>query len=285
MFKKISKYLEAVGFYLIVFIFQHLSVKKASAFGGWLARSCGPMFPISKTAYKNLSFIFPRLHPEEKNTIIQSMWNNWGEIAAEYCHLPTFVKDSSFYTVEGIEIIQALEADNKPAILFTAHLSNFQFISIAASAHGLPLVQFYRGANNKFVDKKMLFFQNQVSKKVISKKQAGLKTLVQSLQKNEHVLMIIDQKFSQGILIPFLGKPAWTSSSVATLAKRFNCPLVPVRVERKKRLHYHITFYPPLDCNKDAKDIMIEVNDIMGKWIKARPEQWFWVHKRWPFSE
>ena len=280
----IQKYIEGAGFSLICKIFSSLSLERASSFGGWLGKTFGPLFPLSRTAYHNLTTVFPRLTAEEKTTIISTMWQEWGEVAGEYCHLPRFLNDSSLYTVSGLEVIEQLKTDGKPALLFTGHLSNFQLAAVVALTHGLPLVQFYRRAKNPFVDRGMLFFQHQVTRQVIAKGPSGMKDLLRALQKGEHILMMVDQKFHQGLMIPFLGHLAATASSIATLSKRFECPLVPVRVERTHPLHFQITFFPPLDTIPDEAEIMTHINTLLGQWIKDRPEQWFWIHKRWPFS-
>jgi KDO2-lipid IV(A) lauroyltransferase len=28
--------------------------------------------------------------------------------------------------------------------------------------------------------------------------------------------------------------------------------------------------------------LMAQVNQILEGWIRDRPEQWFWLHRRWP---
>jgi KDO2-lipid IV(A) lauroyltransferase len=280
----IQKYFEGVGFSLICTIFSHLSLERASRLGGWIGRKFGPLFPVSRTALGNLNTVFPRLTTKEKKAIMTSMWQEWGNVAAEYCHLPRFLHDTSLYTIEGLDVLERLKQDGKPALLFTGHLSNFQLVAVAGLIHNLPLVQFYRRAKNPFVDRGMLLFQQQVTRKVIAKGPTGMKELLKSLKEGEHILMMVDQKFHQGLMVPFLGHPAATASSIATLSKRFDCPLVPVRVERTHPLHFRITFYPPMDTTPDETSIITHVNETLGKWVKDRPEQWFWVHKRWPFS-
>jgi KDO2-lipid IV(A) lauroyltransferase len=41
----------------------------------------------------------------------------------------------------------------------------------------------------------------------------------------------------------------------------------------------------PAASGKEANDVaetMAEVNEIIEGWITERPEQWLWVHSRWP---
>ena len=79
-----------------------------------------------------------------------------------------------------------------------------------------------------------------------------------------------------------------TAPAIAELALRYDCPVVPARVERLKGAHFRVTFYPPLDrpeTGNKQQDILImmtEINRQLGEWIKEQPAQWLWVHNRWP---
>ena len=70
-------------------------------------------------------------------------------------------------------------------------------------------------------------------------------------------------------------------------ALRYNCAVVPARVERLGGARFRLTFYPPLrfestdNRHADVKAIMSTVNEIYEGWIRERPEQWFWMHRRW----
>ena len=49
-----------------------------------------------------------------------------------------------------------------------------------------------------------------------------------------------------------------------------------------------LTIYPPLalsrtgDREADVRSAMTDVNAILERWIRERPEQWLWLHRRWP---
>ncbi|MGH7095974.1 MAG: lauroyl acyltransferase, partial [Stellaceae bacterium] len=63
---------------------------------------------------------------------------------------------------------------------------------------------------------------------------------------------------------------------------------VPVRVERLAGAHFRLTVYPPLeiphtgDRTADIAALMANVNATLEAWIRERPEQWLWLHNRWP---
>jgi KDO2-lipid IV(A) lauroyltransferase len=100
--------------------------------------------------------------------------------------------------------------------------------------------------------------------------------------------MLVDQKLNDGIAVPFFGRDAMTAPALARLARRYDCIVVPVRVVRLGGAHFRLICDPPLkvpktaDAQADALALMTEVNATIERWIRARPEQWFWLHRRWP---
>jgi KDO2-lipid IV(A) lauroyltransferase len=91
-----------------------------------------------------------------------------------------------------------------------------------------------------------------------------------------------------GIAVPFFGRPAMTAPALAQLALKFDCPVVPARVVRLNGVQFQLIVYPPLEIIKtgnrqqDALALMTQVNAMIEGWIRERPEQWLWLHRRWP---
>ncbi len=100
--------------------------------------------------------------------------------------------------------------------------------------------------------------------------------------------MLVDQKMNDGIAVPFFGRDAMTAPALARLARRFDCVVVPARVERIKGAHFRLVCETPLDVPKtedqhaDVLALMTAVNATVERWIRADPKQWFWLHRRWP---
>jgi Kdo2-lipid IVA lauroyltransferase/acyltransferase len=91
-----------------------------------------------------------------------------------------------------------------------------------------------------------------------------------------------------GIEVPFFGRSAMTAPAVARLALRFDCPVIPVRVERLEGARFRFTVLAPIairstgDTGADVRAIMTRVNAEIEDWVRRRPEQWLWLHRRWP---
>jgi Kdo2-lipid IVA lauroyltransferase/acyltransferase len=100
--------------------------------------------------------------------------------------------------------------------------------------------------------------------------------------------MLVDQKTNNGISVPFFGHAAMTTPILALCALKFGCPLVPVQVERLEGARFRVTVHPPLrvvetgDRKADVRTITAAINSCIEGWIKQRPEQWMWLHNRWP---
>ena len=91
---------------------------------------------------------------------------------------------------------------------------------------------------------------------------------------------------NDGIRVNFFNKPAMTAPALAQLALKIKSIIIPVQIERLNGVNFQVTFHKPLKIIKNkkfktTKQIMTEVNLIIEKWIKKRPSQWFWLHKRW----
>jgi KDO2-lipid IV(A) lauroyltransferase len=141
----------------------------------------------------------------------------------------------------------------------------------------------YRAPNNPFSDKLLKWARSMGGKlKTIPKSKTGTRQLVKALQEGAHIGMLIDQKYNEGIEADFMGRPAMTSPVYAQLAQKFDIPLIPLRIERTEGPNFRVTVFPPLETrNKNIEEIIDESHKLLGNWIKEKPEQWLWLHRRW----
>jgi len=271
-------------------VFAVLPLDVASALGGWLARTIGPYLGISGRAVANLGRAFPEKSPDEIKAIVHGMWDNLGRVVAEYPHLGEMgvFGDDGRVIVLGAENIDRLRDDGLPGIFFSAHIGNWEIAPLAATERGLPLDQVYRAANNRLVEWLYRRGRAPVVNALIPKGPAGARLLLRSLKGGKHLGMVVDQKMNDGIAIPFFGRDAMTAPALAELALRFDCPVVPVRVERLEGARFRITIDPPLDLDvtgerrADITAAMVKVNALIESWVREHPEQWLWLHNRWP---
>jgi len=118
----------------------------------------------------------------------------------------------------------------------------------------------------------------------------GADATLESVLKNNRMLgLLVDQNTSEneGILVDFFGKPVRHTPSAAILARRFDALIIPAFITTEDHHHYEITFYEPIITKKSEdkeRDIFESVQEqarITEEIIRKKPEEWFWLHKRW----
>ncbi len=167
-------------------------------------------------------------------------------------------------------------------MIYTFHLANLEFIVKALIPYGLKFVAIFRRANNRLVNKLIDDIRHNIDIHMIPKGKVGAKQLVAAIQNNKQIVMLVDQKMNDGIKVSFLGRDAMTAPAIATLALRYDCPIIPIQVIRLNGSNFEMVIHPNLDIKqKSVEEIMANINNQIGEWIKARPGQWFWLHKRW----
>lgn len=269
-------------------LFALLPLDAASWLGGWLGRLCGPWLAGHRRAVRNLERVAPEWDAATRQRILTGMWDNIGRTLGEYPHLGTLLRAHRI-TVEGEAAVQALAAGGGPALMVSAHLGNWEVLPAAASAYGLSIASVYRPPNNPWADRLLARVRPGIR---IAKGSAHAgRDILAHLRKGGVVGMLIDQKLNQGISVPLLGLPAMTTPAPALFARRLGCPLIPVRVERLQGARFRVTVLPPLVLPPDldgealAAAVMADLNGLLANWIRARPEQWLWLHRRWPEQE
>ena len=282
--------IEATVAFSAYWFFALLPIDLASALGGWLGHTIGPHLPISRRAVNNLSRAFPEKSPKEIAVIVRGMWDNLARVAAEYPHLGEFNIDGDDGRVEvvGAEYVDLLRDDGKPGIFVSAHLGNWEIGSLSATQLGVPLDRVYRAANNRLVEWLYKHGRNAIKGELIRKGPAGVRPILRTLKEGRHLALMVDQKMNDGIPVPFFGRDAMTAPALAELAYKFDCPVVPAFVERLKGAHFRLHVYPPMDFvrtgdrHASVAANMAKVNAVIEERVRARPEQWLWLHNRWP---
>ncbi|MDX9860717.1 MAG: lauroyl acyltransferase [Rhodospirillales bacterium] len=282
--------LGACAAFLLYAFFRVMPLDAASAIGGWLGRTFGPRMRLSQRAVHNLSRTFPEKPPAEIAAIVRGMWDNLGRVAAEFPHLGEFqfYEKGGRVEVIGAEHVDLLREDGLPGIFFSAHIGNWEIVSLGATQRGVPLDRVYRSANNRLVEWLYRQGRSAVEGALIPKGSAGARPLLKSLKEGKHLGMMVDQKMNNGIPVPFMGRDAMTAPALADLALKFGCPVVPGRIRRLKGAHFQLIALPPLDLpntgdrHADILAIMTRINEIIEGWVRDTPEQWLWLHNRWP---
>ena len=290
-FLKQTKYfLQAIPIFILYGFLRLLPLDVSSALGAKVMSFLGPRIKASKIARINLRLAFPEKSEEEITKIILGMWNNLGRVLGEFPHLPRIeaYADKNRVEVIGEENAWPYVEQKVGGIIFSAHLGNWEILSLLSTARNVPVHRIYRPSNNPFVDRLVVFSRRSILGDLLPKGRIGARKCIEHLREKEFIGMLIDQKLNKGVSTPFFGHIAKTAPALAEFGYRYNCPLIPTRVERLEGARFRVTVYPPIelpdtgDKTKNLEIVMTNVNRQLEEWIRERPEQWLWIHRRWP---
>lgn len=296
-FHRLLDRIEAVVLHALFVLARIIPIDAASAVGGWIARTVGPRLPVSETGRRNLRRAFPDKDANAIEAVIRSVWDNLGRTVAEYPHLqriwdydPERSNPDGRIQISGADQFVALRDDGKPALIFSAHYGNWELLPLAAARHDLPLAVLFRPPNNPQAASLVRRIRAEAHGReggLLPSGVEGALAAVDQLQQGVHLGMLVDQRFSRGVLVPFFGRPAQTGTVLAKLARRFDCPVHGARVERLGGARFRLSLTPPLDiprsgdADADIAETMRRVTATIEGWVRERPEQWLWLHRRW----
>ena len=149
---------------------------------------------------------------------------------------------------------------------------------------GIDLAAIYRPLNNPYLNKTMeKIRKTQICKKQIKKGRSGTREIIKNLNKGTSIALMIDQRVREGEKVPFFNNLASTTTIPAQLIKKYNCELVPIYIERKKKYFFKIYVSKPIKIKstKTIKEITLYLNNILEKMILKNIDQWIWTHNRW----
>lgn len=289
--KKIRYFIEASGLYLFFLLCRALPVDAASGLGGWIGRTIGPRLASSRKAVANLRAAIPELDDAAQARIIRGMWDNLGRVIAEYPHLRTIGKNR--VRLEGIDQLEDIIREGKSFIFFSGHLGNWETAAAGIyMQHQFRVSLVYRAPNNPWTAKVLDRCRScNGGLQTIAKSRRGARQIVEAIKDARNVGILIDQKYNEGVPVPFFDRPAMTSPAFVELAQKYDCALIPVRITRTKGAHFSVTAAPPLQHSDEngkpypVETVIGQAHNLLESWIQEQPEQWLWLHRRWTKRE
>lgn len=277
--------LEALGARTLLGGLSRLDTAAASALGGRVGRLIGPCTHRDALARGNIARALPGY---DTDAVVTDMWDNLGRTLFEIPKLRQ-IQERSAELIEfrGVELLEAALAQGRGIVVMAGHFANWELLSLLAVYTGRKVVAIYREPNNPFVQD-MLRELRLPTLTLVPKSMNGIKACLEALRAGDCVALLGDQRYNRGIAVPFLGRELMVATTPALLARRFRSPVIAVRIERLGGVRFRITAEPPLAIDYGLppeafdRQVMTDAMAALGRWVRERPGQWFWVQKLWP---
>lgn len=258
---------------------------------------------LRRVALRNLEIAFPEKSDHERDVIARGSFENLGRVLAELTQFPRMSADElkeviefQFDTKESLESAErrAFEAERaasrRGVLLVGPHLGNWEIGVFAYSAFREPLSYLARPLDNPLIQEFTVRLRSRYGNRAIDKNNS-MAAAVKVLRAGEVLGILPDVNVlpRDGVFVPFFGTLACTTSGVAMLAMRTNAFIIPMCCVWNKSTGKYNVFYgdraiePPGsgDRHRDVLETTAEMTAAMEKFIRAYPEQWLWIHKRW----
>jgi KDO2-lipid IV(A) lauroyltransferase len=274
---------------------RYFDPTKTTDLFGRIAQLIGPRLREERIGRANLTAAFPEKSPEEINAILAGVWDNLGRMGAEFAHI-----DKIWDYVEAHpetsrielsdrthELFHHLRLDGKPALIFASHLANWEMPALAAVAHGLDTAILYRRPNIASADRIIQEMRQVKMGTLIPAGRDAPLRLAEALRNGQHVAMLVDQYWTNGVEVTFFGRKTRANPTLARLLRQVECPVHGVRIIRlpghrfRAELSEEVKPVRAADGQIDIQGTMQAVTSVIEDWVREYPEQWLWLHRRW----
>jgi KDO2-lipid IV(A) lauroyltransferase len=273
---------------------QRLGPQRALRWALRFARVVGPMLPENRMAAASLAAAFPEKSATERAAILSGAWENFARVTVEFVFLDDLAAsfdpahpDKGQVTVSGIDQFVALRDDGKPGIIIAAHLANWEILGVVAQKFGLKTVIPFRAPANMRVASEVLAHRAALMGTLVENSRGASFELAAALHRGAHLGMLVDQRLSRGIDVPFFGRPALTNPLAAKFARQYDCPVHGARAIRRPDGGLHLELTGPIALPRDGDGLIdvvaatTAINLVVEGWVREHPDQWFWLHDRW----
>ena len=194
--------------------------------------------------------------------------------------------------IENVEAFASALGQNKGVLILTGHFGNWEVSTIAGLNHYPQMrgrFHFVRRAiKPKWLDTLVTRRFNEAGFGVFPKR-GSLDAMLDRLAAGDAIVFPFDQlaRPPDGIDVDFFGHPAWTFKSLAIIALATGAPVLPATSWREADGRHVLRFeepMSPIECERTGEAIRLNTrayNAALERAILRRPEQWYWVHRRW----
>ena len=243
---------------------------------------------------ENLARAFPEMSGAELRRIARESVENLGAASFEFLDVSrwSLADLRARVTYEGVANLEAARARGKGVILLSAHFGNWELGAMAAGQVGEPIASVVRPIDNPRIEAAIVRRRTRFGNGVIAKREA-LREMLRAMRQNETVAILIDQNVlpQEAVFVPFFGRPAATTPSVALLQRKPGAAVVPVFTWPSGAGRYRLVFEKPILAEEFAaaeggraeqvRLLTARYAEVTEEAIRKQPGAWLWLHNRW----
>ncbi len=266
-------------------VLRFLSPERAASVGASLGGFLGAVLPRERRRMVgNLRRAFPDAPDAELDRVARGVFRNLGRMLGEYLSLTARPPSElvSRVQVEGFEHLRRIHDSGRGAIVLTAHLGSWE---VAAAATGVALGGLGVVARDLYDDRLTRMvdgWRKRFAVTVFDTRDA--RGMIRHLKSGGVLAILADQNSPrvENVPVSWFGHPALSPVGPVSLARRTGSSVLLAFTYREGN-HHRVVFEPyaeSLNGEPDA-EVVRAFNRRLEEQVRARPEQWVWMHDRW----
>ena len=247
--------------------------------------------PLRRAAMVNLRLAFPEWSDAQRKHAVRRMIQQIGWMAGEFSQFPRYTREKieRIVILDGEGNFNTAQRRGKGVLFLTGHMSAWELAPFAHALYGHPLHFLVRPIANRRVDALINGYRCLSGNRPIEKNRSA-RTILKVLGDGGTVGILSDHNSSidEGVFVPFFGVMASTTSGLARIALRTDAAVLPGFLSWDDGLRkYRLQFEPAVELARsgDEEADVIEntarFTQVIEAYVRAHPDQWLWVHKRW----
>ncbi len=259
----------------------------------WLGEAAGALaYALGvrrAVALDNLARAFPERGEAARRSLARAAYASLGRSLAEVV-LARRLSDAALeeqVRFEHFERYEQARAQGRGVVVAVAHFGNWELLGRAAARRGVPLTAITRRLSGRF-NSWLVAARREGGMRELPDKDATHDALA-LLLRGETLAVVVDQNMlpRRGIFVEFFGAQASTTPAAAVLSLRSGAPVVAAFPVRQPDGTHRVCFEGPFAAPAGARAseavrcLTQELTWAVERAVRAHPEQWFWVHRRW----
>ncbi|MDQ3281585.1 MAG: tetraacyldisaccharide 4'-kinase [Acidobacteriota bacterium] len=238
-----------------------------------------------RLAMRNLRAAFPDRSARELRKTLDACWRHFGREILQYVQIQNLSAEeiAARCPFDDVHLLHDAIARGKGTVLISAHWGGWEVAGLALMSLVENVRMVARPLDNELLEADLQKLRERTGAEVIDRRKAA-RALLRGLAENAVIVLLPDQAVlpREGILSPFLGRPAWTTPAPAKMAIRSGSSIV-FAFCIPDGLRHRVEFVESLEAEEFADPVQLtaRINDAISERIRERPELWLWMHDRW----
>jgi KDO2-lipid IV(A) lauroyltransferase len=242
-----------------------------------------------RLAMRNLRMAFPGKTDAERRRILDACWRHFGRETLEGIRMQHLSAEqiAERCSIVNADLMDEATARGRGVLVISAHYGGWEVGGVAVMSRVRNVRTVTRPLDNEFLERDLARIRERTGAEVVDRKRAA-RALYKGLSDNGVVVLLPDQAVQprEGVLVPFMGLPAWTTDAPAKMALRLG-PTIVFAFCIPDGIGHRLEFEEPIQIDqlsngeRDAAALTGRINEVISRRIAAHPELWLWMHDRW----